>query len=84
MKKHRQRGVLLCVTMALLMSGGVPVAQGMSVTADKDCIECWPGKPTPIDDHFLIVTFAGWNHSHDAYAEWLVNGAAEDSCVPGD
>jgi hypothetical protein len=40
MKKHRLRGVLLGVSLALLLAGGVALAAGLQVTADQDCFEC--------------------------------------------
>jgi len=43
MKKHWQRGLLLGVNLALLLSGGVALAQArMTFTVDQDCIECCP------------------------------------------
>ena len=44
MKKHWLRGVLLGVSLALLLAGGVALAAGFQVTADRDCFECeWVG-----------------------------------------
>jgi len=42
MKKHWLRGMLLGVSLALLLGGGVALAQ-MALTVDQDCFECWPG-----------------------------------------
>ena len=44
MKKKGLRGLLLGVSLVLLLSGGVALAQGLRVTADQDCFECWPGE----------------------------------------
>jgi hypothetical protein len=82
MKRHWLRGVLLGVSLVLLVSGGVALAQGMSVTVDKSCIQCWPGPPAPEEDYYVTVTFAGWNHAYDVYAEILVNGEVGDNCGP--
>jgi len=47
MKKHWLRGLLLGVSLTLLVAGGAALAQGLSVTVDKECIECWEGTPGP-------------------------------------
>jgi hypothetical protein len=40
MKKKWLRGMLLGVSLALLLAGGVALAQGLTVKADQDCFEC--------------------------------------------
>ena len=40
MKKSWLRGMLLGVSLALLLAGGVALAQGLTVTPDQDCFEC--------------------------------------------
>jgi hypothetical protein len=40
MKTHWLRGVLLGVTLALLLAGGVALAQGLTITPDKECFTC--------------------------------------------
>ena len=42
MKKHWLRGVLLGVSLALLLAGGVAVAASLRITSDQTCFECWP------------------------------------------
>jgi hypothetical protein len=42
MKRHWLRGMLLGVSLALLLGGGVALAQ-MALTVNRDCFECWPG-----------------------------------------
>jgi hypothetical protein len=62
-KAHWLRGVLLGVSLSLLLVGGVALAQGLTVTADQDCFECWPrtsGWPPP-DDHVVEITVDGYN-----------------------
>jgi len=46
MKKHWLRGVLLGASVALLLAGGVALAQATELTmsADQNCFECWPGE----------------------------------------
>jgi len=71
MTKHWLRGVSLGVSLALLLAGGVALAQGLTVTADKDCVECYP--PTdlteinvntvlPPDEYRVNVTTTGWDY----------------------
>jgi hypothetical protein len=43
MTKLWLRGVLLGVSLALLLGGGVALAQ-MALKVDQDCFECWPGE----------------------------------------
>jgi len=40
MKRHWLRGVLLGVSLALLLAGGVALAQGLTITPDKECFTC--------------------------------------------
>jgi hypothetical protein len=47
MKTNWLRGMLLGVSLALLLAGGVALAQGLSITVDPACIECWNGAPGP-------------------------------------
>jgi hypothetical protein len=82
MKKNWLRGLVLGVSLALLLSGGVALAQGMSVTVDKPCVECWPGPPAPEEDYSVTVTHAGWNHSYDVYGEVLIDSTVLESCGP--
>ena len=67
MRRHWLRGVLLGVSLALLLAGGVALAQGLSIVADQDCFECWPrGEVAPPEDHILELTFSGYDPG-----EWL-------------
>jgi hypothetical protein len=43
MKGPWLRGLLLGVSLTLLLSGGVALAQ--SLTVEPDCFQCWPGTP---------------------------------------
>jgi hypothetical protein len=64
MKKHWVRGVLLGVSMALLLAGGVALAQSASV--DKGCFECIPMDyethpgDIPYDPYLFTITGSGW------------------------
>ena len=61
MKKNWLRGLLLGVSLALFLAGGLAVAQGdESVTVDQECFECWPGSGEPTDEYVVEFTFSGW------------------------
>ena len=64
MKNHWARGVVLGLSIALLLTGGVALAQSVSV--DKDCFECIPWyfqshpEDIPYDPFLFTVTGSGW------------------------
>ncbi|NIN67905.1 MAG: PEP-CTERM sorting domain-containing protein [Anaerolineae bacterium] len=69
MKRHWLRGVLLGLSLALLVSGGVALAQG-TLSVDKTCVECVPetyrGLPhdqIPYDPYKMTITGEGWGYS---------------------
>jgi hypothetical protein len=75
MKKHWLRGLVLGVSVALLLSGGVALAQGLYVTVDKECVVCWPGQEMPTESQYLLtLTLGGWNHSLPLWAVLTVDG----------
>jgi hypothetical protein len=41
-KKHWLRGIILGVSVALLLAGGVAMAASLKVTVDQPCVECYP------------------------------------------
>jgi hypothetical protein len=62
MEKSWLRGMLLGVSLALLLAGGVALAQGLYFTIEKECVECWPGTGEPTGDRYLQpYTWGGWN-----------------------
>jgi hypothetical protein len=73
MKGHCRRGVLLGVTLALLLAGGVALAQGMYATADKTCAECQPENGGPADDYTVHIEYGGWVVRGD----WLLSTTFE-------
>ena len=80
MKSHWLKGVLLGVSLALLLAGGVALAQGLTVSADQDCFECWPrtsGWPPP-DDHMVKITVDGYDMEEYLCWRFRVAGALYD------
>jgi len=78
MKKHWFRGVLLGVSLALLLAGGVALAQGLSLTVDQECFECWPGNTE--DPEFLVeITIAGYSVEDNMAGELKLDGEVLDS-----
>jgi len=71
MKEHGLRGLLLGVSMALLLAGGVALAQGVYITADPECFECWDVSPValasiaPPEDKQVTLTIGGWGESDE-------------------
>ena len=65
MKKHWLRGVLLGVSLALLLAGGVALAQELTITPDKECFTCAEAEAGPEN----IVEFAIGGRS--GAGEWL-------------
>jgi len=65
MKRHWLRGVLLGVSLALLLAGGVALAQGMYVSLGRPCIECFDGDPEDVTAEYLLpVTVGGWGEAN--------------------
>jgi hypothetical protein len=80
MKRHSLRGLLLGVSLALLLVGGAALAQGLSVTADQECFECWSrydGWP-PDDDHTVELTFSGYDPNEYHWARMTMAGVIWD------
>jgi len=89
MKKHWLRGMLLGVILALLLAGGVALANGLTLTADKTCFTC---TDEGSEDHRLIpaaenvveFTLAGHEGvSEGLCADFWIDGElveSEDGC----
>jgi hypothetical protein len=67
MKRYWLRGVLLGVSVALLLSGGVALAAGLLVSFDRACTECCPLGPgaganaqDPCEEYEVWETWDGW------------------------
>ena len=64
MKRHGLRGLLLGISLALLLSGGVALAQNVELflLLGKPCVECWAGQGEPTQDRYLQpFSMGGWN-----------------------
>jgi hypothetical protein len=75
MKKNWLRGLLLGVSIALLVAGGVAMAQGLRVTVDQSCFECWPGNGTPTDEYMAQLTLSGYDPNEDLWGRLTMAGA---------
>ena len=83
MKKSWLRGMLLGVSLALLLAGGVALAQ-MILTVDQDCFECWPSVTTgPDDEHVVVVTIDDYDLQLDLCTELWINDKlyADFGCI---
>lgn len=75
MKMRWLAGLVLGVSVALLLSGGVALAQGLFMTADKECVVCWPGEGAPTESQYLLtLTLGGWDGSLPLWAFITIDG----------
>jgi hypothetical protein len=86
MRRNWLRGTLLGLSLALVLAGGAVLAQGLSVTPDQDCFECWSrdaGWPPP-DDHILELTVNGYDVGEYLCAQLTIAGEiwGEDCWTP--
>lgn len=74
MEKRWLRSVLLGLSMALLLTGGLALAQALFVTVDKTCVECFTGEEWPPDEFFLTFTIGGWDPQYDLCQRVTIDG----------
>jgi hypothetical protein len=75
MKKSWLRGMLLGVSLALLLAGGVALAQGLTVTPDQDCFECYAGNGDGVPDEYEVeLTFDGYNPQYGGMMRVMMAG----------
>jgi hypothetical protein len=75
MRKHRLQGMLLGVCLALLLAGGVALAQGLAISVDQDCFECYAGGANGIPDEYAVeLTFSGYDVQNSLYARLVMAG----------
>ena len=93
MKKHWLRGMLLGVSLALLLAGGVAVAAGVYISTDQACFECWePPVPfeasgptytgVPPDDGVVELTLRGWDPQGNEVL-WRVSDPVQEYWAEG-
>jgi hypothetical protein len=76
MKKTWLRGVLLGMSIALLLAGGAALAQGLVMTADDDCVECFPAVVgMPADEYRVDLTVTGWDPDLEVCTRLYLNGS---------
>jgi hypothetical protein len=67
--------MLLGVSVALLLGGGVALAQDLFLRVEKDCVECWSGMGYPTEDQYLLPwTMGGWDTNYVLCWRTTVNG----------
>jgi hypothetical protein len=81
MKRHWRLGILLGVSLALLLVGGVALAQAaLRVTVDPDCFVCTPRADWPPEEgQFVELTFSGYDAD-----EWLCASLMMDGVLWGE
>jgi hypothetical protein len=76
MKRQWLRGVLLGASLALLLAGGVAIAAGVYVTADKGCVECVDffevPPPIPGEENSVDIEYGGWNVGDYLCFRWQI------------
>jgi hypothetical protein len=78
MTRNWLRGVLLGVSLVLLLASGVALAQTLMVTADQDCVECWPGprEVYPPPEYWVDLTVQGWDPESLVCFQFYLDGEA--------
>jgi hypothetical protein len=68
MREHGLRGILLGASLALLLAGGVALANGRYITAYQECFECWESTDQvqgnligPPEDEIVVFAIGGWD-----------------------
>jgi hypothetical protein len=80
MKRHWRLGILLGVSLALLLAGGVALAQvALRVTVDPDCFVCTPRADwPPSEGQFVELTFSGYDTNERLCASLMMDGVLWD------
>jgi hypothetical protein len=82
MTKHWLRVMLLGASLALLLAGRVALAQGLILTADKYCVECFTGLE-PDDEHTVNLTLTGHDPEVPLCSRYYLNGGPLSELVCG-
>jgi len=72
MKKNWLKGMLLGVSMALLLAGGVALAAGVYVTAEPQCVPCYSYPSEPGPENYVKLTFGGWKVDDYLCIRWKI------------
>jgi len=72
MKRSWRRGALLGVSLALLLAGGVSLAQPR-LTVDPSCRACCPNAIDPLTCDFWTITSTGWAAGEGPITGWLAS-----------
>ena len=76
MKRHWVRGLWWGVSLALLVAGGVALAEdSFFARVLKTCVDCWPGPGDPTQDRYLLpVELGGWDTNYDLCTRITIDG----------
>ena len=68
---------MLGISLALLLSGGVALAQdSLYMIVYKDCVQCWPGMDYPTEDAYLLpYKMGGWESDYELCVRITIDGA---------
>jgi hypothetical protein len=83
MKRHWRLGVLLAVSMALLLAGGVALAQAvLGVGVEPDCFVCTPRADwPPSEGQFVELTLSGYETTDALCGRLMMDGTLwEEGC----
>jgi hypothetical protein len=75
MEKGWLRGLLLGLSMALLLAGGVALAKGLTISADQECFECYAGNGDRVPDEYEVeLTFDGYKPEGELWGRLTMAG----------
>ena len=84
MKKNWLKGVLLGVSMALLLAGGVALAAGVWVRTEQPCYPCYdyPAEE-PGPENYVKITLGGWEIDDLLCIRWKIGSfVLAENCLP--
>ncbi len=83
MKRHWLRGSLLGASLALLLGGGLAMAQGLPyVTVERHCVNCFLEGAVPGEDNINTIELGGYEVGDYTCLLWTVDSQTfVDSCV---
>jgi len=80
MRRYWLRGILLGMSLALLLAGGVALGQGLSIAVDQDCFECYEyhGGNGIADEYVVELTFDGYSPEYELWGRLTMAGVLWD------